>query len=272
MSARIVLITGCSRGIGHHSARTLAREGWRVVATLRGETGRAALEGDGVEVVTLDVVDSDRVEAVVAGVVDRHGRLDALVANAGAGLFGCFEDLHPDQVRDVMEVNFFGALSCARAALPHLRASRGRLVVISSVAGRRGAPGSSLYNASKFALEGWAEGLRFELAPHGVAVVLVEPGATDTGFPTSKGIGAGVGEGPYAAITERVRELQDAAFADPEPVTTVVAAVRRALTESSPPLRIPTGRGTRAQLTAKRLLPWRVWEALVRWKLRLPDP
>ncbi len=269
-TARRVLITGCSRGIGHHSAIALARAGWTVVATLRSEDGQAALEAAGVQVVYADVVDRVQVERVVAQVVDQHGGLDALVANAGVGLFGCFEDLHPDQVRAVMEVNFFGALHCARACLPHLRASRGRLVAISSVAGRRSAPGSSLYNASKFALEGWAEGLRFELAPFGVPVVLVQPGPTETGFPTAKGTGKQVGRGPYARITSRIEELQAEAFEHPEPVDTVVAAVRRALEDPNPPFRIATGRGTRAQILAHRILPWRAWEALVRRKLALP--
>jgi NAD(P)-dependent dehydrogenase (short-subunit alcohol dehydrogenase family) len=248
----------------------LAREGWHVVATLRDEKGRAELEGEGVEVVYLDVVDRVQVERVVTRLIDRHGQLDALVANAGIGLFGCFEDLDPDQVRAVMEVNFFGTLHCARACLPHLRASTGRLVVISSVAGRRSAPGSSLYNASKFALEGWAEGLRFELAPFGVRVILVQPGPTATGFLQAKGTGKTTGTGPYTAITARLNQLQAEAFKNPEPVEIVVEAIRHALNHDDPPFRIPTGRGTRAQIAASRMLPWRAWEALVNKKISLP--
>ncbi len=170
-----------------------------------------------------------------------------------------------------MAVNFFGALHCARAALPHLRASRGRLVVISSVAGRRAAPGSSVYSASKFAIEGWAEGLRFELLPFGVPVVLVQPGPTATGFPTARGTGELAGSGPYAAITARIAELQAEVFENPEPVSVVVDAVHRALHDEDPPFRIPTGRGTYGQILAHRALPWRIWERLVRRKLRLPD-
>ena len=268
---RTVLITGCSRGIGHATARTLAQEGWQVVATLRSDDGRTALEAAGAEVVFMDVVDRVRVDQVVAQVAARHGGLDALIANAGVGLFGCFEDLDPDQVRAVMEVNFFGALHCARACLPHLRASRGRLIAVSSVAGRRSAPGSSLYNASKFALEGWAEGLRFELAPHGVRVVLVQPGPTATGFPAAKGTAKGAESGPYAAITARLLQLQAEAFDNPDPVTVVVDALRRALDDDDPLFRIPTGRSTRAQILASRVLPWRAWEALVRRKLDLPE-
>jgi NAD(P)-dependent dehydrogenase (short-subunit alcohol dehydrogenase family) len=269
--SRRILITGCSRGIGHHTALALARDGWTVVATLRSEAGQAELEAAGVQVVYLDVVDRVRVERVVAQVTEQHGGLDALVANAGVGLFGCFEDLHPDQVQAVMAVNFFGTLHVARACLPHLRASQGRLVAISSVAGRRSAPGSSLYNASKFALEGWAEGLRFELAPFGVPVVLIQPGPTGTGFPTAKGTGKAAGTGPYAAITARLEALQAEAFERPEPVGTVVDAVRHALTDPDPRFRIATGRDTRAQILAHRFLPWRAWEALVRRKLDLPQ-
>ena len=270
--SRRVLVTGCSRGIGHHTALALAAEGWTVIATLRDETGQEALEAAGVQVVYLDVVDRVRVEQVVARITTEHAGLDALIANAGVGLFGCFEDLDPDQVQAVMAVNFFGALNTARACLPHLRASQGRLIAISSVAGRRSAPGSSLYNASKFALEGWAEALRFELAPFKVPVVLIEPGPTRTGFPTAKGTGSKTGTGPYAAITARLRALQAETLEHPEPVSTVVDAVRVALEAPNPRFRVTTGRDTRAQILAHRFLPWRAWEALVRRKLDLPVP
>jgi NAD(P)-dependent dehydrogenase (short-subunit alcohol dehydrogenase family) len=266
--ARGVLITGCSRGIGLHTALALAQRGWRVTATLRGDEGRAILEEAGVRVAHLDLLDQplERAREIVA----EHGPLDALVANAGYGLFGCFEDLEPDEIRQLLEVNLFGAMASARAALPALRASRGRLVLVGSIAGRRAAPGSSAYNCSKFALEGWAEALRHELAPFGVPVVVVEPGLTRTGFASARVRGRRVGGGAYQAITERLDALHRAKADDGAPVDSAVRAIVRALEQRSPPLRIQPTASARAEVLATRLLPGALYELLVRTVVRLP--
>lgn len=272
----VVLVSGCSRGIGLHTALALAAEGLTTLATLRDPEGRdrdvaGRLRDAGVEVLTLDVRDPEAIGAVVEHIHARHGHLDALVANAGQGLAGCFEDLGRQQVVDLFAVNVFGVMDLSRACLPLLRATRGRLVVLSSIAGRRGAPGSSAYNATKFALEGWAEALRFELLPMGVQLVLIEPGPTETGFQASRGRGERSGQGVYGPISDRLAQVMAEGERRREPPERVVAAIRRALSEVSPPFRIPTGSGTRAQILAHRLLPWPVWEALVRRKLALPD-
>jgi NAD(P)-dependent dehydrogenase (short-subunit alcohol dehydrogenase family) len=268
MSNRAVLITGCSRGIGHHAALELARRGWRVIATIRSDEGRRALEAAGIRVEHLDLQDEPEVR--VREIIATHGPIDAIVANAGGGLFGCFEDLEPDEFRDNVEVNLFGTVACARAALPSLRRRRGRLVVIGSIAGRRSAPGSSAYNCSKFALEGWAEALRFELAPFGVPVVIVEPGLTRSGFQQARRRGRRVGDGTYAAITRRLESLHRANAEQVQPVETAVASIVQALEQRSPPLRIVPTSAARAELLAVRLLPWSVWERLAAWKLKLP--
>ncbi len=264
------MVTGCSSGIGHHCALALAERGWRVVGTLRSDRGRGALERAGVELVHADLSDGAAAEAAVAAAAHRHGRLDALVANAGYGLYGCFEDLSPAEIRTQMEVNFFGTLACARGALPPLRRGRGRLVVVGSIAGRRAAPGSSAYNASKFALEGWAEALRHELAPLGVTVVLVEPGLTRTAFHSSRLRGAAVGRGVYGAITRRLDQLHGESHRKAAPVASSVRTVLQALHMSRPPLRLVPTASAQAELLAARLLPWRLYEALVKRALRLP--
>jgi len=262
-----VLITGCSRGIGRESAVRMSQEGWEVVATLRSDEGRRELEEYNIQVVTLDVSDEARVTEVINEAAGSG--LDALVANAGYGLHGAFEMLDPADIRALFDTNVFGAMACARAALPHLRASRGRLVVVSSLAGRRAAPCSSMYNASKFAVEGWAEGLRLELAHLGVPVVLIQPGATRTGFRQALVRREGFGSGVYAALENRLAELHAASWGSADDSVIVVDAIHRALTARRPPLRMATGRNTHIQLTAFRALPWRIWEAMVRRKLDL---
>lgn len=264
------IITGCSRGIGLASALALRARGWQVTATLRAEAGEAALTAAGARVARVEVTDEAAIARAVADAIAQNGGLDAVIANAGAGLFGCFEDLDSEQIRALFEVNVFAAMSLVRAALPALRAARGRIVLISSVAGRMAAPGSTAYSATKFAVEGWAEGLRHELHPFGVRVVLVEPGPTDTGFFTARGRGARVGSGPYAAITRRLEALHQELGSKKEPVESAVDGVLAALEHPSPPLRIVTGRSAATQLMALRLLPWRAYEAIARRKLALP--
>jgi NAD(P)-dependent dehydrogenase (short-subunit alcohol dehydrogenase family) len=266
----VAFITGCSRGIGRETAVRLGLSGWTVVATLRGEEGRDELEQCGAEVVILDVTDEGAVRREIDAAARRHGRLDALIANAGYGLSGAFELLEPEEVRAVFETNVFGAMACARAALPWLRASQGRLVLLSSLAGRRSAPCSSIYNASKFALEGWGEALRLELAPLGVHVVLIQPGATRTGFQDARRKRAGMGEGPYGPVEARVEQLQEQSSGSADDVALVVDAVERALTARRPPLRIATGRATHLQLTLLKLLPWDLWERVIHRKLGRP--
>lgn len=266
----VVLITGCSRGIGHACALGLAARGWTVVATTRGPQGRDALQAAGVQLATLDVRELPATRLLVASIQQRLGRLDAVVVNAGYGLQGCFEDLDPYQIRAVFDVNVFGAMNTVRACLPALRAAGGRVVLISSVAGLRGAPGSSAYSASKFALEGWAEALRFELRPLGVRVVLVEPGATDTGFVAARRQGPRVGTGAYAAVSARIAQLLLQSAASPDSPDVVVDAVVASLERAHPPLRAVTGRSARSQALARRVLPWRVYEWAVSRKLKLP--
>lgn len=186
--ARTVLITGCSSGFGRGMVDEFLRRGWHVFATMRRAEERkdvlaAALEAHPtrLDVLELDVTDPwDRSAAAQA--VRKHGRLDCLVNNAGYGVFGALEDLSEEQLRRQFEVNFFGAALLTRSFLPLLREARGAVVFISSGFGESGFPLTSAYCASKFAMEGLAESLHYELRPHGVHVGLIEPGANATGF------------------------------------------------------------------------------------------
>src|SRR4051812_28820003 len=174
-----VLVTGASRGIGRATALRLAASGWDVRAGVRSETDGALLaaEAGGITPVVLDVTDDDQVAALDAVLPER---LDAVVNNAGVVIAAPVEGLALADLRHQLEVNVVGQVAVTQAVLPRLRASRGRVVFVSSVSGRVSAPFMGAYSASKYALEALADALRLELRPWGVAVSLIEPGAIDT--------------------------------------------------------------------------------------------
>ncbi|MFD5425654.1 SDR family oxidoreductase [Streptomyces sp. NPDC127084] len=249
-SAPVVLITGTSSGIGLAAAVAAAQAGWRTVATLR-DTGRAdalrkAAADAGVEldIRQLDVTDAASVTAAIDGVVADYGRLDALVNNAGAGHLGTLENESVDEVRKVMEVNFFGVLTASKAALPHLRASRGRLITVTSVGGVIGQPFNEAYCAAKFAAEGYMESLAPVLAALGVKVSVIEPGAVATEFVNNLGVdleGVVSDAGDYAPTLQAYITRTTAQFLNGAQTPAQVAeSVMEALTAESPAFRIQT--------------------------------
>ncbi|MFE3882154.1 SDR family NAD(P)-dependent oxidoreductase [Streptomyces lydicus] len=250
MSSKVVLITGTSSGIGLAAAVAAAQAGWRVVATLR-DTGRAdalrkAATEAGVEldVRRLDVTDEASVAAAVDGVIADHGRLDAVINNAGAGHVGTLENESVAEVRTVMEVNFFGVLHVSKAALPHLRASGGRLITVTSVGGVVGQPFNEAYCAAKFAVEGYMESLAPVAAKAGVTVSVVEPGAVATEFVNNIGVdleGEVAAAGPYADALRAYLERTIGQFAGSAQTPAEAAeAVLEALTADRPAFRIQT--------------------------------
>ena len=175
---RSLLITGCSSGIGHDAAHSLARRGWRVFATCRAEADVARLVGEGLESLRLDVDDPGSIAAAVAEVLDRtDGRLDAVFNNAGFACPGAVEDLPVEALRAVLRTNVEGLHEVTRAVLPAMRRQgHGRIVNCSSVLGYVAAPWRGAYVASKFAVEGLTATLRLELRGSGIEVVTIQPG------------------------------------------------------------------------------------------------
>jgi NAD(P)-dependent dehydrogenase (short-subunit alcohol dehydrogenase family) len=171
---RVVLITGASSGIGHACATYLAARGFRVYGTSRRPPTSTP---DNVTMLTADVTDDRSVELAVATVLDREGRLDIVVNNAGMGVAGPVESTSSAEAKSQFEVNFFGTLRVCRAVLPAMRAQQGGYIInIGSIGGLVAIPYQAMYSASKFALEGFSEALRMEVRPFGIRVVLVEPG------------------------------------------------------------------------------------------------
>jgi len=179
-------VTGASRGFGLEIVREALSRGHQVVATARRSDGIGDLlpeAGDRLLALDLDVTDEAQAKRVVDAAVERFGRIDVVVNNAGRGLLGAVEEGSDQAVRAAFEVNVHGTLNVQRAVLPLLREQRsGHIVNISSVAGVVGIPGWGLYNATKFAMEGFSEAMSLELAPLGVRVTLIEPGYFRTDF------------------------------------------------------------------------------------------
>jgi len=246
-----VLITGTSTGFGRVTPELLAARGWRVFAAMRDlkrkDPPERALKDAGlserVTFVQLDVTDPASIEAAVATVLSKTGNtLDAVVHNAGIAVAGVLEDLPDADIRRVMETNFFGVLKLTRALLPIFRAQgRGRIVFLSSQAALAGQPGNSMYCASKWALEGWAESLAYEVDPFGIDVVLIEPGPyrTEIWNNTKWVVPA---ESAYLPWLKRLRQAADRHQAktsrDPKEVALVVA---KALEARRPRFRYQVG-------------------------------
>jgi NAD(P)-dependent dehydrogenase (short-subunit alcohol dehydrogenase family) len=242
---RVWLVTGTSSGFGRAIAEAALGAGDTVVASARRPESVddlvTAYPGRAVTI-ALDVTDPARIPAVVDGVIDRYGRIDVLVNNAGRALIGAAEETTERELRDLMEVHFFGPAALIRAVLPHLRRQgSGTIVQISSMGGRLSFPGVSAYTASKFALEGLSEGLAAEVAPFGIRVLIVEPGAFRTGLH-----GAAMRQtatlAAYEQIVGPVRAAQ-AGFDGTQPGDPAKAAgaILAALDAEQPPLRLPLG-------------------------------
>jgi NAD(P)-dependent dehydrogenase (short-subunit alcohol dehydrogenase family) len=187
MNSKTILITGTSTGFGRDTALTLARAGHRVFASMRNvqaknEEHAAALRSQGIDVVELDVTENCSVDEAVRSVLDRAGRIDALINNAGLAAAGVTESFTVEQVQALFDVNVFGVLRVTRAVLPAMRRQRDGLIVnIGSILGRVTFPFFGIYGASKFALEALTDSMRYELSELGIEVTLVQPSA----YPTS---------------------------------------------------------------------------------------
>src|SRR5262249_23271707 len=178
-----VLITGSSSGIGRATAQLFAQRGWNVAATARNPAALAPLAHANLLTLPLDVTEEASIAAAVAATTARFGSLDVLVNNAGYGLFGPLEGTTAEQLEAQFRTNVFGVVAMIQQVVPLMRQRHsGTIVTISSTGGRVASPFASAYHASKFALEGLCESLRFELKPQGIRVKLVEPGHVKTGF------------------------------------------------------------------------------------------
>jgi NAD(P)-dependent dehydrogenase (short-subunit alcohol dehydrogenase family) len=242
---RVWLITGTSSGFGRAIAEAALADGDTVVATARRPEALDDLieaHPDRAVAISLDVTDHARIADVVTEVIRRFGRIDVLVNNAGRALIGAFEETTDGELRDHMELQFFGPATLTRAVLPHMRRQgSGAIVQMSSVGGRLSFAGVSAYTASKHALEGLSQALAQEVAPFGITVLIVEPGAFRTGLHGGS-MQMTAAMPAYDETVGPVREAQSA-FDGKEPGDPAKAAatILSALDAEKPPLRLPLG-------------------------------
>jgi NAD(P)-dependent dehydrogenase (short-subunit alcohol dehydrogenase family) len=264
----LALVTGASSGIGAAAAVALVHAGFDVVGTSRNPAGVTA--PDGVTFLALDVGRDDSVVGLVDDVMARFGRIDVLVNNAGVGAGGAAEESSIEQAQRVFDVNVFGVVRMTKAVLPHMRAQAGgRIINISSVLGFVPVPFGALYAASKHAIEGYSESVDHEVRQHGVRVLLVEPGFTDTGFDANI-VPPGTTLPVYANERRRAEEVLATSLASGDAPSVVAAAVVRAATDAKPKLRYPAGRQARQLTTLRRFVPARTFDKQIHKFNRLP--
>ena len=268
---KIWLITGTSSGFGLAIAEVALQAGDTVVATARRPEALqdlAARFPDRLDAVALDVTDTSVISTVVDDIVARHGRVDILVNNAGRALIGAAEETTDQELRDLMDVHFFGPAALTRAVLPHMRAQKsGAVVQITSVGGRMSFAGCSAYSATKFALEGFSEALVDEVAPFGIKVLIVEPGAFRTGLHGgAMQMSAELPEyaGTVGPVRASMRAFDNAQPGDP---AKAAAAIITALDADNTPLRLPLGDDAIDPITDRLNTNRRemaTWESLIR--------
>jgi NAD(P)-dependent dehydrogenase (short-subunit alcohol dehydrogenase family) len=267
--SQVVLITGCSTGIGRATAERLARAGHTVYATARRPEAVEGLKESGCRTLALDVTSEESMSTAVKSVEDEHGAVGVLVNNAGYSQNGAVETVPLADVRAQFETNVFGLLRMCQLVLPGMRRrGEGRIVNLSSMGGRFTFPGGGIYHATKHAVEAISDAMRFEVSGFGVHVVVIEPGIIRSSFgETAAGSVAG-GEGPYAEFNAAVAEANATASEGPlgrlggEP-DDVAKVIEEAIAASRPRTRYRVTASARLLLAQRRLLPDRAWDRVI---------
>lgn len=261
LSGKVVLITGASSGIGRACAEHLHAAGYRVYGASRRSTPTSAYRS-----LSIDITDHGQVEQGVATILREAGAIDVLVNCAGSGIAGPVEETPLADAQAQLDVNFFGAVRVTKAVLPGMRERRdGCIVNVSSLMGLVALPFQAYYSASKFALEGWSEALRMEVAPFGIRVALIEPGDFRTGFTdAARRTGAATGSPYEAACTRAIETMEKSERGGAEP-RQVAVLLHKIVKARSPRLRYAVGPWYQCWgVAARHVLPARLFEWGVR--------
>lgn len=279
-ASRVVLVTGCSTGIGRATAERLAAREWTVYASARKLDSIRDLEGRGCRLLVLDVNDEESMRTAVAAIEDAEGAVGALVNNAGYSQSGALEELPLDRLRAQFETNVFGLLRMCQLVLPGMRRQGwGRIVNLSSIGGKLTFPGGGAYHATKHAVEALSDALRFEVKGFGVDVIVIEPGLIKTQFSeTAVGsIEGAAAEGPYSSFNPAVAATTAGAYQGPlgrlgGGPETVARTIERAVSARRPRTRYPVTPSAYITLGMRKLLPDRAWDAVVARQYPRPRP
>lgn len=276
----VVLITGCSSGIGEATAARLAKAGHTVYATARKPATLADLEKAGCRTLALDVTDSVTMENAVARIEAQHGAIDVLVNNAGYGLYGPIEQLPMSELRRQFETNVFGLVELTQRVLPAMRAKgRGKIINVSSMGGRMTLPGGGAYHASKYAVESLSDALRLEVKPFGIDVVLIEPGPVKTAWvdvahANQSAVGAD-GDDPYASYKAAVEAGNDSAYSGhlaflSSTAEDIAKVIEKAVAAKRPHTRYLIGPVAKSMVMTNALVPDRLRDAAIKLQYKLP--
>jgi short-subunit dehydrogenase len=272
MRNKVVLITGASSGIGKTTADYLMKKGFHIYGTSRKALGNIevneasdALTGGFLRMIPMDVTNEESVDNAINTVIEKEGHIDVLVCNAGAGVAGSVEDVSMEEARTQFDINFFGTLRVIKAVLPLMRdQGYGKIIAVSSVAGVISIPYQAHYSSSKYAVEGLAEALRYEVAPFGIKVCLVEPGDTKTGFTKSRITAQKANrESPYyERFTRSLARMEKDEQNGASPIS-VARVIYKMIKKKNPPVRTTVGLQYKTILFLKKILPGSILEKVV---------
>lgn len=257
----VAVVTGSSSGIGLATSLALARNGYLTYATMRNLAKRDSIQSVAekqhlpVRVVQLDVTDENSINNAIQSILSESGRIDLLVNNAGYALTGAFEDIGIDEIKALYGTNVFGVIRLTQAVLPIMRKQgSGRIINISSGAGRTGYPGGSAYVSSKFALEGLSESMSFEVEQFGIKTVLVEPGFVRTNFADNIVIARKAQEpnSPYSQMMQKMSSNRGKVLENASDANLVASVVVEAATAKEPNLRYLAGKDVQQMVAAKK--------------------
>src|ERR687898_3352212 len=269
----VAVVTGSSSGIGLAASLALAKNGYVTYATMRNLAKQDSIQSVAEKehlpgrTVQLDVTDENSVKNAIQSILSESGRIDLLVNNAGYGLTGAFEDVGIDEIKALYETNVFGVIRVTQAVLPIMRKQRsGRIINISSGAGRVGYPGGSAYVSSKFALEGLSESMAYEIEQFGIKTVLVEPGFVKTNFGENIVIAKKTQDpnSPYSQMMQMMSSIRGKMLENASDADFVAGVVVEAATAKEPNLRYLAGKDVQQIVAAKKNMSDEEFQKMIR--------
>jgi len=262
--SKVILVTGASSGIGKQTAKLLIQSGYRVYGAARHEVKMDDLKGLGVKILLMDLTDDESIQQGIAYILAKEGHIDILINDAGYGFYGTIEDVPLKEARREMEVNLFAIARLCQLVLPSMRRQRsGKIVNISSIAGKIATPLGGWYHASKFALEGLSDTLRQEVKPFGIDVIIIEPGIINTPWwekarHNMESVSKHSDYREYIAGWQKVLDIDNAS----DPIV-IAETIEEAIEAENPKTRYSKGEHSSTILTAKSILSDKMFDKAV---------